>query len=79
MKALDLLKGKAMMVLTNVGVKVELTIDRVVEERKSQDLEPATKENDYYPSSFQYADYTVHFTNGHKESYRYISEIVIID
>lgn len=77
MDVLDLLKGKKILVKTDVGVEVELEIKEVKEQNHSQALEPATRENDWWPASRDWTTYKVTFTNGHSKEYSSIKEIKI--
>jgi hypothetical protein len=79
MQILDLLKGKKMKVETDMGVKVELIIKEVKEEHHSEDLEPATPENDWWPNSRDWTTFQVFFTNGRSKTYSSLSEIKIED
>lgn len=65
------------MVLTDVGVVVELEIKEVVHNRHSEDLEPSTAANDWWPKSREWSTYTVRFTNGHSKNYSSIEEIKV--
>lgn len=76
---LDLLVGKKMMVETDMKVTVEMTIKSVKECPHSRDLEPATRENDWWPASESWTTYMVEFTTGAKKEYRSLSEIKVID
>lgn len=64
MTILDLLKGKKMIVETDVKTFSELEIKEVIENHHSEDLEPSTKENDWWPKTKEWETYTVKFTNG---------------
>lgn len=75
MKILDLAKGKHIMVKTDVGVMVELEIEKIEPKNHSRDLEPATRENDWFPRHETWTTYDVYFTNGHMKNYHYLSEI----
>ncbi len=77
MKILDLLKGKKIMVKTDVGAIVELEIKEVKENKHSEDLEPATAKNDWWPASRDWITYTVVFTNGYHKSYSSLEEIEV--
>lgn len=79
MNVLDLLKGKKMMVMTNMKVEVELEIKEVKEDSHSEELEPSTKENDWYPATRNWKDYTVFFTNGATKTFDSIQQIKIKD
>lgn len=79
MNLLDLLKGKEIMVPTEVKVDVKLTIKEVKENHHSEDVEPATQQNDWYPASRSWTTYTVTFTNGAKKEYQSLKEIKIIE
>lgn len=79
MNLLDLLKGKKMSVMTDMKVAVELTIKEVKEERHSEDLEPATRENDWWPATRDWTTYTVIFENGATKTFSSVSEIKIIE
>ena len=79
MNPLDLLKGKKMSVMTDMKVAVELTIKEVKEERHSENLKPATKENDWWPETRDWTTYMVVFENGATKRFDSISEIKIIE
>lgn len=79
MNLLDLLVGKKMKVMTDMKVEVELEIKKVEEERHSQDLEPATAANDWWPASRDWTTYKVYFTNGSSKVFSSVHEIKIID
>lgn len=79
MDILTLLKGKKMKVMTDMNVEVELTIKEVKQNRHSEDLEPATQANDWWPPSREWQTYTVYFTNGANKTYHSIYDIKIID
>ena len=73
----DLRKGRKMKVPTDMGVDVELEIFEVKDVKHSQDLEPATRENDWYPASRSWSTIRVTFTNGKSKEYSSINEIKI--
>lgn len=79
MEILDLLKGKKIEVKTDVGVVVEMEIAKVKQNFHSQDLEPATRENDWWPASRHWNTYTVIFTNGATKEYDSLSSIKLKD
>jgi hypothetical protein len=79
MNILDLLKNKKMKVMTDMKVEVELTIKEVKENHHSRDLEPATRENDWWPASHEWKNYTVTFTNGAQKTFDSIDQIKIVD
>lgn len=79
MNLLDLLKGKKMSVMTDMKVAVELTIKEVKEERHSEDLEPPSPSNDWWPPSRDWTTYTVIFENGATKKFDSISEIKIVE
>ena len=79
MKVTDLLIGKKVKVMTDARVEVELEIKEVSEQHHSQDLEPATRENDWWPKSRDWSTIDVTFTNGFKKSYNNLSEIKLVD
>jgi hypothetical protein len=74
-----LLEGKTVKVMTDMLVEVELTIKSVKENKHSRDLEPATRENDYWPQSETWSTYTLIFTNGAKKVYTSLNDIKIVD
>jgi hypothetical protein len=78
MNILDLMQGKKMKVMTDMKVEVELVIEKVEEKHHSQDLEPATRENDWWPPSEDWTTIEVEFTNGFRKSYRSLSEIELV-
>lgn len=75
MNIYDLLKGKKVMVETDMKTMVELEIKEVTENRHSQDLEPATSANDWWPKSRDWTTYTVKFTNGAVKEYQSLEEL----
>ena len=75
MKLLELLKGKKIMVNTDLNVVVEMEIDRVEEKDHSEELEPSTRENDWWPKTRDWTTYVVHFTNGSRKEYSSLNEI----
>lgn len=79
MNLLDLLNGKKMSVMTDMKVVVELTISKVVEESHSRDLEPSTRENDWWPAQETWKTYIVYFTNGANKTFHSLDEIKIIE
>jgi len=64
MNILELFKGKKIMVMTDMGVEVKMTIKQVREEHCSEDLEPATPLNDWWPKTRDWTEYVVEFTTG---------------
>ena len=78
MELTDLLKGKKVNYMTDAKVVVQLEIEKVKEERQSRDLEPATRQNDWWPASESWTTIEVEFTNGFKKSYRSLSEIDLV-
>ena len=75
MNLLKLLEGKKTVVLTDVGVSVELEIKKVEQNNHSENLAPATRENDWWPPTRDWTTYTVHFTNGYSKTYSSLDEI----
>lgn len=78
----DLLKGRFVNVITDVGVIVQLEIDTVEEksEHHSRDLEPATQANDWWPMSEDWTTswVNVKFVNGHTKKYNSFKEIDLV-
>ena len=74
----DLLKGKKVNYMTDAKVNVVLEIESVEEKRHSVDLEPATRENDWWPKSNDWTTIDVKFTTGFIKSYRTITDIDLI-
>jgi hypothetical protein len=79
MNLLDLLIGKKMKVMTDVKVEVELEIKNVEVKHYSEDLEPATASNDWWPASREWTNYIVYFTNGGSKIFNSINEIEIVE
>lgn len=79
MKPLDLLIGREVIVPTDVKVNVKLTIKSVEPNHHSQDLEPATAANDWWPASRDWTTYTVTFTNGATKEYSSLDSIEIVN
>jgi hypothetical protein len=78
MKLTNLLKGKKVNIMTDAKIVVQLEIESVKEEHHSEDLEPATIENGWWPKSRYWTTIDVKFTNGYLKSYSYLSEIDLI-
>lgn len=79
MKILDLLKGKTIIVRTEVGADVELQIKEVKENNHSAVLEESTRENDWWPATRDWKTYTVYFTNGHSKTFDSLDQIKLKD
>ena len=79
MNLLDLLVGKKIKIMTDVGVEVELEIKKVEQQTHSEDLAPATAATDWWPPSRDWTTYEVYFTNGHSKVYHSINEIKIVE
>lgn len=75
----NLIKGKKVRIMTDAKVQVELEVKTVEEKRHSRDLEPATRENDWWPASEDWTTYEVEFTNGFRKSYRNLSDIDLVE
>jgi hypothetical protein len=71
----ELLKGKKVRIMTDAKVEVQLEIESVDEKRHSRDLEPSTRENDWWPRTEDWTTFEVKFTNGYIKSYRSLKEI----
>jgi hypothetical protein len=78
MKLNDLLKGKMVNVMTDAKVSIQLEIESVEEKNHSRDLEPATRENDWWPASVDWKTIDIKFTNGFSKSYSSFSEIDLV-
>ncbi len=78
MDVLELLVGKRMDVMTDMKVSVRLEIKEVKQNNHSQDLEPATQANDWWPQSRDWTTFTVTFTNGATKKFNSINEIKVI-
>jgi hypothetical protein len=79
MKLTDLLKGKMVKIMTDAKVEVELEIESVEEERHSRDLEPSTRENDWWPASESWTTIRVKFVNWYVKSYGDFGQINIVE
>ena len=79
MNHLDLLKGKKIELDTEVGVKVVVEIKSIKENWHSEDLEPATKENDWYPNQRIWITYTVFLSTGKHIQIYSLSELKIVE
>lgn len=82
MELTDLLKGKKNNVMTDVGVIVQLEIDSIEEksENHSRDLEPSTRENDWWPKSENWTTswVNVKFVNGYTKKYNSLKDIDLV-
>ncbi len=74
----DLLKGKQVNIMTDAKVIVQLEIESVKESHYSRDLEPSTRENDWWPRSEDWTTIDIKFVNGYIKSYRNLSEIDLV-
>jgi len=79
MELTELLKGKLVKIMTDAKVEVELEIQEAEERKHSKDLEPSTRENDWWPASKDWTTIEVTFTNGFKKSYGSFSEIKLVE
>ena len=77
MTILELLKGKKMMVETDLKVVVELEIKEAIADHHREDLEPSTAANDWWPKSRDWTTYTVKFTNGASKTFTSINDIKV--
>ncbi len=75
MNVLELLKGKKMMVMTDMKVEVELEIKKVEDNHHSQDLEESTAANDWWPQQRTWTTWTVYFTNGAQKAFDSLDRI----
>lgn len=75
MNIFELLKGKKMIVETDMGVNVELEIKEVTCEHHSVETGPSTRENDWWPPTREWDTYKVTFTNGKHKEYSSIENI----
>jgi hypothetical protein len=78
MDVLDLLVGKHMLIMTDMKVEVELEIKEVKQNNHSQDLEPSTQANDWWPATRDWTTFTVTFTNGAIKKFDSINHIKVI-
>lgn len=79
MKPTDLLKGRKVNYMTDAKIMVQLEIKKVTEEHHSENLEPATRENDWWPPTRDWTTFEVEFTNGFRKTYRSLSEISLVE
>lgn len=79
MKLLELLVGKTIMVMTDVGVAVPLVVASIEECKTSVDLERPSQSNDFWPPTKDIITYVVVFTNGVKKTYDSINAIEILN
>jgi hypothetical protein len=78
MNLYDLLIGKKVNIMTEAKVEVQLEIESVDPQNHSRDLEPATRENDWWPKSEDWTTYNVKFTNGYVKSYPNLESINLV-
>jgi hypothetical protein len=74
----DLLKGKKMLVMTDMKVEVELTIKEVKENNHSREIGESNRENDWYPEMSYWTTYTVIFENGAFKTFDNLGQIKVI-
>ena len=77
MNVLDLLKGKKMMVMTDMKVEVELTIKDVKENNHSRQIGESNASNDWWPDEERWSTWTVYFVNGAQKDYNSLGSIKI--
>jgi len=75
----DLMKGKLVNYMTDAKVEVPLIIDKVEVKHYSEDLEPATRANDWWPKTRDWTEIEVSFTNGFKKTYNHLEEIKFVE
>jgi hypothetical protein len=74
----ELLKGRTVNYMTDAKVVVQLVIESVEEIKHSQELEPSTRENDWWPATRDWTTLGVKFTNGHYKSYNSLQDIDVV-
>jgi hypothetical protein len=79
MNILELLVGKKMMVMTDMKVEVELTIKEVKENSHSIQIGESNAQNDWWPETRDWKDYTVFFTNGAHKTFDTLSQIKVVE
>lgn len=79
MNILDLLVGKKVSVMTEMKVEVLMEIKSITEDRKSREITPSTRENDWWGESVYWSEYIVTFTNGAKKTYPSLESIQIMN
>jgi hypothetical protein len=75
----NLLKGKMVNYMTDAKVNVKLEIETAIEKNHTRDLEPATRENDWYPKTEGWSTIEIKFTTGFIKSYRSLTSIELIE
>lgn len=83
MKLTELLKGKAVNIMTDAKVVVQLEIETVTENVNTRTIQitPDTRENDWWGQSETYKEvsYLVKFTNGFTKTYPSIEKIEFVE
>lgn len=79
MTLFDLMKSWQVKVMTDAKVEVLLTIESVTPNNHSEELEPSTAANDWWPKTRDWTTYTVRFTNGFQKEYSSIEEIELLE
>ena len=79
MNIYDLLKGRKIVVETDIGVEVTMEIESVKEQHHSRQITPDTQENDWWGESVNWSTYNVKFTNGHTKSYKKLIDLKILN
>ncbi len=79
MELTQFLKGKKVKYMTDARVEVILEIDSAKEEFHSEELEPSTPANDWYPAMRSWTVLVVTFTTGFKKSYNSFKDINVIE
>lgn len=74
----QMLSGKSIMVMTDMGVEVKMLIKSVRESRHTEQITPDTPENDWWGESRNWSTYIVTFDNGHTKEYDSLDEINIL-
>jgi hypothetical protein len=65
--------------MTDAKVMVELEIESVEEKHHSRDLEPSTRENDWWPKTEDWKTIEVKFTSGFVKSYSSLTSIDLVE
>jgi hypothetical protein len=82
MELTDLLKGKMVNIMTDAKVVVQLEIESVEQHTQyhSEDLEPSTQANDWWPATRDWTTswIAVKFVNGYTKKYESFKQIDLV-
>jgi hypothetical protein len=75
----DFLVGKKLRHRNQHGREVVLEIEKAAIDHHSQEDEPATRENDWWPKTTDWTTFTIQFVDGSRKEFSFTSTLDIVD